>query len=299
MAKHPPKLMPKPKDLTMLKQRVITALILVTVVALALMSSITWVFPALALVFMAAGAWEWGRMNGGSQSQSLWMAGQFLILAVMTWLMGLLDKPLTNLWIMAGGVWVLLSFWLLKSGAEAWQRIPPLLRRIVGVFVLWLVWLALSQARIVGINFLMSVLCLVWGADTFAYFAGRALGGKFVAQKLAPSISPGKSWEGVCGGMVGVLILAWLWVLVDTHWQTTVPSLYTRLLQQHWLMLILAVIFMVAMSVVGDLIESLIKRSAGVKDSSQLLPGHGGVLDRIDALLPTLPIAMMFAGLMP
>jgi phosphatidate cytidylyltransferase len=134
---------------------------------------------------------------------------------------------------------------------------------------------------------------LVWVADIFAYFAGRALGGRFSRSKLAPSISPGKSWEGVWGGMVGVLTLAFAWRWADAAWQVAVPSWYSHVGLRGALLLILAVLFMAAMSVLGDLFESLVKRSAGVKDSSGLLPGHGGVLDRIDALLPTLPLAMM------
>jgi phosphatidate cytidylyltransferase len=125
----------------------------------------------------------------------------------------------------------------------------------------------------------------------------RTLGLKFTRNKLAPSISPGKSWEGVWGGMAGVLVLAVAWVLADRALQPGVPSLYTRLAAAGWWLLLIAVVFLSAMSVVGDLAESLIKRSAGVKDSSNLLPGHGGVLDRVDALLPTLPLAMMLASL--
>nr|MBP7573182.1 phosphatidate cytidylyltransferase [Rhodoferax sp.] len=129
--------------------------------------------------------------------------------------------------------------------------------------------------------------------DIFAYFAGRAFGGRFSASRLAPTISPGKSWEGVWGGMAGVLALALAWSWGDGYWEAPVSSLYGRLLAKGWFLLLLASMFMAAMSVVGDLVESLVKRSAGVKDSSGLLPGHGGVLDRVDALLPTLPIAMM------
>jgi phosphatidate cytidylyltransferase len=129
-------------------------------------------------------------------------------------------------------------------------------------------------------------------ADISAYFAGRKFGGRFSKGKLAPSISPGKSWEGVWGGMTGVVLLALGWNFLGGE------TLYSLLVQRHGLMLmVLAAIFMAAMSVVGDLVESLIKRSASAKDSSALLPGHGGVLDRIDALLPTLPLAMMLASL--
>nr|MBP8286356.1 phosphatidate cytidylyltransferase [Rhodoferax sp.] len=130
-------------------------------------------------------------------------------------------------------------------------------------------------------------------ADIGAYFSGRAFGGRFTHSKLAVSISPGKSWEGVWGGVVGVIVLAFSWQYLDTVNLSQISSFYTLLGQRGWGFLIIAVVFMTAMSVVGDLVESLVKRSAGVKDSSALLPGHGGVLDRIDALVPTLPLAMM------
>jgi phosphatidate cytidylyltransferase len=160
-------------------------------------------------------------------------------------------------------------------------------------------WPGLPWCRraIFGVNFLLSVLVLVWVADIFAYFAGRAFGLRFTKNKLAPSISPGKSWEGVWGGLAGVVVLALVWVAGTAHWQAAVPSFYSRLAQQGWWLLVISVLFMVAMSVAGDLVESLIKRSAGVKDSSGLLPGHGGVLDRVDALLPTLPLALMLTRL--
>ena len=165
--------------------------------------------------------------------------------------------------------------------------------------VLWLAWLAVAQARVIGVQFLLSVLLLVWVADIAAYAAGRTLGGKFTRRKLAPAISPGKSWEGVWGGMTGVVLLAFGWVLLEASGYTVFSgSLYARLWTQHGvLVMLIGVIFLAAMSVVGDLVESLIKRSAGVKDSSGLLPGHGGVLDRVDALLPAVPLAMMLIHL--
>ena len=185
---------------------------------------------------------------------------------------------------------------LLRAGVVGWPQIPKALRVAGGLLALWLAWLAVVQARMLGVNFLLSVLSLVWVADIGAYFAGRAFGQRFTRNKLAPSISPGKSWEGVWGGMAGVLLLALLWVWADQALQPAVPSFYTRLARQGWWLLLLGAIFMAAMSVVGDLVESLVKRSAGAKDSSSLLPGHGGVLDRVDALLPTLPLAMMLSS---
>jgi phosphatidate cytidylyltransferase len=166
-----------------------------------------------------------------------------------------------------------------------------------GVLALWVAWLAVAQARTLGVNFLLSVLVLVWVADIFAYFFGRNFGLKFTRQRLAPSISPGKSWEGVWGGMAGVVLLAFVWTWADRQFGSSDPSLYSRLAVHGWWLLVVAALFLAAMSVVGDLSKSVVKRSVGVKDSSNLLPGHGGVLDRVDALLPTVPLAMMLATL--
>ena len=285
----------------MLKQRVITALIMLAIVVPTLLYPSAWPFCLLALLFMAAGAWEWARMNGLKETGSIYFAGFFVLGATISWYFGFLNMAMPNVWIVASGFWVLSSAWLLSIGVAGWSRIPVGLRRAGGLVALWLAWLAVSQARIQSVNFLMSVLCLVWAADTFAYFAGRTWGGKFSKNKLAPTISPGKSWEGVWGGVVGVFLLASAWIWADSHWlstgQSAMTSLYTRLNSQHVVLMVVALLFLTAMSVIGDLIESLIKRSAGVKDSSALLPGHGGVLDRMDALLPTLPIAMMLVTL--
>jgi phosphatidate cytidylyltransferase len=285
----------------MLKQRVITTLIMLAIVIPTLLYPSPWPFCLLALVFMAAGAWEWARMNGLKESGSIYFAGFFVLGAALSWYLGFLNMAMPNVWILASGFWVLSSVWLLSAGVVGWSKIPETLRRAGGLIVLWLAWLAVCQARIQGVNFLMSVMCLVWVADSFAYFAGRTWGGKFTKNKLAPSISPGKSWEGVWGGAVGVFLIALAWIWADSHWlsaaQGSATSLYTRLNSQHVVLMVVALLFLTAMSVIGDLIESLIKRSAGVKDSSGLLPGHGGVLDRVDALLPTLPIAMMLTSL--
>ena len=202
-----------------------------------------------------------------------------------------------GLWLVGGVLWVLGSAAMLYAGVSGWPRVPVLLRLLGGLLVLWLAWLAAVQARMVGINFLLSALALVWVADIAAYFAGRAFGLRFTKNRLAPSISPGKSWEGVWGGMLGVLLVAAGWVYLDSAYQTGAASLYTRLYESGAVLLVLGAVFLSAMSVVGDLFESLVKRSAGMKDSSNLLPGHGGVLDRIDALLPTLPLAMMLVTL--
>ena len=281
----------------MLKQRVITAIVLLAILLPALFYPAPEPFAAIALVLIAAGAWEWGRLNGLAGAGAVALAAVCLALCGSAWAAGWLAKPLPLVWSIAGAAWVLAGGWLLRGGVPGWPRIPQAVRIAGGVLALWLAWLAVAQARTIGINFLLSVLLLVWVADIFAYFAGRAFGLKFTRNKLAPSISPGKSWEGVWGGMAGVVVLAFAWVLADGAAQAEVASFYTRLARHGWPLLLLSVVFMAAMSVVGDLVESLIKRSAGVKDSSGLLPGHGGVLDRVDALLPTLPLAMMLVSL--
>lgn len=273
----------------MLLQRVITALVLLAVLLPAMFYADPRAFGAVTLLLLAAGAWEWGRLNGLAMAGSLALAGACLLLCVGSWQAGWLDQPLAPLWLMAGAVWVVLVVWLLSRGVAGWGRVAVALRIVGGVLALWLAWMALARARVMGINFLLSVLVLVWAADIGAYFAGRAFG----RRKLAPTISPGKSWEGVWGGALAVLVLAYAWRHFDQAWAADVPSLYTRVAAAHAALLPLAVIFLVAMSVCGDLVESLIKRAAGVKDSSGLLPGHGGVLDRVDALLPTLPAALM------
>lgn len=281
----------------MLKQRVITAVVLLALLLPALFYPSPEPFCVIALVLIAAGAWEWGRLNGYGNKGGLFMAFDCLALCLVSWRFGLLERPLPMFWSIAGPLWVMAGAWLLRGGVAGWPKIPKAIRTTAGLLALWAAWLAVAQARVIGINFLLSVLLLVWVADIFAYFAGRTFGLKFTKNKLAPAISPGKSWEGVWGGMAGVVVLACVWVWADVHWQVATPSFYSRLVQPGWWFLLISVLFMGAMSVVGDLVESLVKRSVGVKDSSGLLPGHGGVLDRVDALLPTLPLAMMLTTL--
>lgn len=270
----------------MLRTRIITALVLLAVLLPALFYPDPRPFCAIALLLIAGGVWEWGRLNQLGQGASVVLALVGLALCAGFWWAGWLERPSLPLWAGAGAAWVLASVWLIRRGVGGWAPIPLALRIAGGLLALCLAWLAVAQARVIGINFLLSVLTLVWMADVGAYAAGRAFG----RRKLAPAISPGKSWEGVYGGIVGVLLLAAGWIWAESG---AGSSLYSRIWGAAPWLLPVAVLFLCATSVVGDLIESLIKRSAGVKDSSGLLPGHGGVLDRVDALLPTLPLAMM------
>ncbi len=282
----------------MLRQRVITALVLLAVLLPALFASTPTPFIALSLLAMAAAAWEWARLNGLGGAPAIATGAACLAACGVLWWAGAVARPLPAVWIAAALAWVLGGAALLKGGVEGWPRLPLALRWLIGVAVLVVAWLAMAQARRIGVNFLLSVLVLVWAADIFDYFCGRALGGKLTGQRrLAPVISPKKSWEGVWGGMLGVLLVGFIWVWIDRSFATGASSLYTRLQASGTALLVLGALFLAAMSVVGDLIESLVKRSAGMKDSSNLLPGHGGVLDRIDALLPTLPLAMLLVSL--
>lgn len=282
----------------MLKQRVITAIVLLLILLPALFHSDTQYWRFVTLILIAAGGWEWGRLNGLGHMGAIAGAFACLLACVFAWDSGWLGLPLAAFWILSGGAWVLMGAALLKAGVRCWAGLPRALRLIGGWAALWLTWMAVVQAREVGVTFLLSILALVWVADIGAYFAGKALGGRYTRGKLAPSISPGKSWEGVWGGALGVLVLALCWLALERAGLLPTPSLYGELLEHGgWFLLGLSLVAMTAMSVVGDLVESLVKRSAGQKDSSRLLPGHGGVLDRVDALLPTLPLAMMLLTL--
>lgn len=273
----------------MLKQRVITALVLLAILIPALFASTSLPFTAVVLVLMAAASWEWGCLNGWSKSAALVLAGVCLAACGVLWWAGLVFQVSPWLWQFVGVVWVLVAAALMRGGVACWGHIPKAIRLWGGMAFLVLAWLAVAQARALGVEFVLSIFTLVWVADIAAYFSGRAWG----KRKLAPAISPGKSWAGVYGALVGVVVMAGAWIAVDRMSGQPVPSLYVSLLNQSALLLVVGTLFLTVMSVVGDLVESLVKRSVGVKDSSNLLPGHGGVLDRIDALIPVLPLAMM------
>ncbi len=278
----------------MLRTRVITALVLIAILLGSLLAPGHLPFALLTLVLIAAAGWEWGRLN---QAGDTWAVAMALLLAAVcgaTLLAGWNESAPAAAWWLAAALWLLAGTVALRSGPAAWPQLPRAARWGIGLVVLWAAWLAISHARAVGINFMLSVFCLVWAADVAAYFGGRAFG----RRKLSPSISPGKSWEGVWSGMAGVLLLAALWIALDRSFAFDSPSLYTALQQKIGLAgMAAALLALSGMSVVGDLVESLVKRAAGAKDSSRLLPGHGGVLDRVDALLPVVPIALAFAGL--
>lgn len=277
----------------MLLQRVLTAIALLVVFIPTLMVEQSWPMAVFALILMTAGAWEWGKLNTTHQWMPWFCAAIVTALAGASWYGNIFNQSLYSIWMVGGCFWILLSAYLLYAGVSAWGKIPVFFRLFGGIFVLWLAWLAMVVAHRIGINFLLSIMTLVWIADSFAYFTGRRFGLKWFSSKLAPSISPGKSWEGACGGMCGVWLLAVAWILFDTNYHPKSHSIFSIMLDKGWWMLVLSTSLLLTFSVAGDLLESLIKRSAGVKDSGRSLPGHGGVLDRVDALLPTLPLALM------
>ncbi len=278
----------------MLRQRVITAVVLLALLLPTLVTASVLPFSLFALALAGAGAWEWGRLNGLRPVGALLPAAAVAAAAVACLVLdGALSAPGVG-WAWLVVLWVLSCVLLMPQGPQAWRSLPAVLRLFMGVVVMFSTWWALTLARSVGVNFLLSVMCIVWVSDVSAYFAGHRWG----RHKLAPSISPGKTWEGVIGACVGVLLLAVLWMVIERQAGWEAPSVFARALRDFGgLGLVTVVAGLVALGVVGDLFESLIKRAVGAKDSSQLLPGHGGVLDRVDALLPVLPAAMAVLAL--
>lgn len=277
----------------MLKQRVLTALALLAVLLPLLRAQDPRWFGAFVALALTLAGWEWGRLNGQKGLSAL-LTGLEVLGAMALVHYAWVQLP-AALWNLAFLLWMLGGASLLRGGPAGWLKLSPALRNLVGLLALVPAGLALLAWKAQGLNALMSVLCLVWMADIAAYFGGR----RFGRRKLAPAISPGKSWEGVWSGWLGVLLLAWFWVaVIDPAWGDQGPSLYGQLVAGlGWPVTLLCLLVLAALSVLGDLFESLVKRAVGAKDSSQLLPGHGGVLDRIDALLPTLPAALALTAL--
>jgi phosphatidate cytidylyltransferase len=271
-----------------LKQRILTAVVLLAVLLPALIVDRPWPFALLMMAAMALAGWEWARLNGAGPL-AIPLGAALAVACALALYAGWTTTAPRLAWWLAFAAWVLGGTWVLRGGVAGWPRVPRALRWAIGLLALWTAWLAFANAKAIGLNFILSVFFLVWSADVFAYFGGRALG----RRKLALAISPGKSWEGVWSGMVGALLVAAAWLAIDAAGSFGTESFYSIAANRFgYAGLALIVVFLVAMSVVGDLFESLVKRSAGAKDSSALLPGHGGILDRVDGLLPVFPIAL-------
>ena len=270
----------------MLKQRIITASILLPLVV----GSILWLpdlyFAIFFGLFALVGAWEWTRFVCASKESKatllrlVYVAMVFGVLAFVWTVMS--QNPLWIEWLLyaAVGWWVLATILVLIFPAAGWFRKNLIITSAVGMLVLITTWTAIVSIRsyhVGGVEMLLYVLILIAVADTGAYFGGR----KWGKRKLAPKVSPGKSWEGVITGLVCVAIVA---------------ASYSYMLGLHeqglsHLLLFVGISLVTALfSIVGDLTESLYKREAGIKDSGKILPGHGGVLDRMDSVTAATPV---------
>lgn len=266
----------------MLKTRVITAAILLMVLLPILFFAPIFAWAGISLIFLAAAAWEWARLT--KADAPLFFAA-VMVGAGALWFV----LQQFGYWPRAASVMIYslaTAFWCVLAPLWMRHKRNVLTFRGLAWFILWAAWMALIEARQQGISFMLSIMLLVWLADIGAYFSGKAFG----RHKLAPAISPGKTWEGVVGGLAASILVA-LW-LAHSAWAA--DTYFAGWLRTHGLFPLLGVlVLLIVMSIEGDLFESFLKRQAGVKDSSNLLPGHGGVLDRIDALLPVLPVAML------
>jgi len=236
-------------------------------------------FAMLVALVLALAAYEWAQLAGvGRRPAAACAAGFALLFAALAW--NGAAAGVSRDWLLAGatGFWVLLApVWLQVGVGSA----PRGLLVAAGAALLGLAGLA---AVSLPAGLLLVVLGLVWVADTAAFFAGNAFG----RRRLAPSISPGKTWEGAAGAIAAALLYAVVFALpgapLNAYAQTA-----------GWAIYLAAIVLLCVVSIVGDLFESALKRRAGVKDSGSLLPGHGGVLDRLDSMLSALPVA---AGLL-
>lgn len=256
----------------MLKQRVVTALVLSAVLLGVLLAAPIEVFNGCMALVCALAAWEWAALALlPAWARALFVA---IILAAAWFIFTRAPQSLALAWSCALGVWVLALLWVSRYPryTNLWANKP--VRSLIGLGALLPTLLAFWYLRQQeqGIGWVVLLLCVVATADSGAYFTGRAFG----KHKLAPSVSPGKSWEGVLGGWAGALLLAGGLSLFS-------PSL-------SFLTCLILVMPAAMISVLGDLLESMLKREAGVKDSGSLLPGHGGFLDRIDGLTAAAPV---------
>jgi phosphatidate cytidylyltransferase len=266
-----------------LATRILTAVVLIPAVlaALFLLPPLAWACVALAII--ALGAVEWARLVGMSSAvRNAFVAAIVAIGVVLIYLASAREWSDAIVLALCG---VASLFWIFVAPPWVINRWPTqgkLAMAIVGLVVLLGAWMAIVQLQARSPWLVLAAMAIVWIADTAAYFSGRALG----KHKLAPMVSPGKSWEGVFGAWIAVAIYAAL--LVRFAGDAGLRLDVTPLAIAAWIVFVVA---LAAISVVGDLFESLLKRHAGVKDSGTLLPGHGGILDRTDALLAAMPIA--------
>jgi phosphatidate cytidylyltransferase len=271
----------------MLKTRIITAVILLLVLLAVLFGGYYPAFVAVVLAFLLAAITEGFQLFGRPRKQAVLIAVFWV--ALFAYAILYKDNPPFWMWFA-----VCTAIWLLRFVPSLAVGLPPMdgarntMLSLLYTMTIVACFAAIVMFFKVSAVYLLSVMALVWIADIFAYFSGKAFG----KRKLAPSISPGKSWEGAIGGGVAVLLISTLVILFGGPYlaDTFVVKLQAA---RGWLPTLLILVVITGASIVGDLFESQLKRRAGVKDSSKLLPGHGGVLDRIDALIPVLPFAAL------
>jgi len=258
----------------MLKQRIITALILAPLVLAATFLLPLFEFKLFIAAVMTLAAWEWANLSGlKSPTQRIGYA--VAVLAIIVAMKYLMIAALPVL-VAALLFWCIALGWVttFPNSKSQWQGVGA--RALMGLFVLIPAWSGLVElkAQPSGNAWLLLLMLLVWGADVGAYFAGRRWGNK----KLAARVSPGKTWAGFYGGLATSLLVAWVF-----GWQVALDG-------AQLVGLLLVCLITALVSVLGDLLESMLKRHRGIKDSSNLLPGHGGVMDRIDSLTAAAPI---------
>jgi phosphatidate cytidylyltransferase len=274
----------------MLGTRILTAVILVPLVLAALFMLTPLGWGAVSLAVIGVAATEWANLAGyRSPARASFVAGTLAIGAAVLVPLFFGGEPAWADATVLAACGVATLFWLVVAPpwlAFRWRPGSRLAMALVGWIVLIGAWVALLALKVHSPWLVLAAMAIVWIADTAAYFAGRAFG----RNKLAPEVSPGKTWEGVYGalGAVAVYAVALVPLAADAGYAGNVTPLAVCV----WAAFALA---LVALSVEGDLFESLLKRHAGVKDSGRLLPGHGGVLDRIDALLAAMPAAALLA----
>ena len=272
----------------MLKTRVITAIILLAIFLPVLFLLPPIYLSALFFLILVAAAWEWSRLISPNAAYSAYFYA--IICAMLVVFLWLLPEPNIELALLS----IALAFWvvgmpmILSQGIHLSMSRWRLIFSVLGFIVLPTAWLSLNILREIGLLWLLSTMILVWLADIGAYFAGK----RFGKHKLASQISPGKSIEGAVGGLIVCVIYA---SICATYLPVADTLFGTAKAKWGWWFMLLMTATLVLYSILGDLFESQLKRIAKVKDSSQLLPGHGGFLDRIDALLPVMPIVTLFS----
>jgi phosphatidate cytidylyltransferase len=273
----------------MLKTRIITATILLAVLLPILFLLPPFYIGTFFLVALVTAAWEWSRMIAPEAKKAAWLYAAFCLIIILLLLGMQAISWQFSLLMMSVLFWFFIAPFVLVKGMKlSFQKFKPFYS-MVGLIILPATWFALVFLRELGLIFLLTSIALVWVADIGAYFVGKVFG----KHKLAVQISPGKSIEGALGG----LVLCYLYSFLCVNYLPLGDTLFGAwAIQFGWIPMFLMVTVLVAFSVFGDLFESQLKRLAGVKDSSHLLPGHGGVLDRVDALIPTMPIAALLAG---